>query len=77
MPTSPASEPFKTIERSGFFDRDQDKVIAPITPAAAESVVVTKTKDTGPGSADRTDPPLNPYQPNHKRNTPIDARGML
>src|SRR6187551_2236776 len=46
-------------------------------PAAADRQVVTRTRDVRAGSAERTEPPLNPNQPNHKRSTPIVARGML
>jgi hypothetical protein len=49
----------------------------PMIPAAAASEVVTSTKDTGPGSADSTEPPLKPNQPSHSRNTPMVSNGML
>ncbi|GIR23043.1 hypothetical protein CM15mP37_05480 [bacterium] len=65
IPTKPARDPFKTIDKSGFLDKYQDKVIAPNTPRQPR-VVVTNTKDILPGSAERTEPPLNPYHPNHK-----------
>ena len=77
IPTKPASEPFKIIDKSGFLLIVQEAIIAPIIPAAPANVVVTKTKEIPPGSADRTDPPLNPYQPNHNKKTPIDASGKL
>ena len=77
IPTSPANEPFNIMDKSGFLLTYQDVIIAPIIPAAAASVVVTNTRDTPPGSAERTDPPLNPYQPNHRRKTPIVASGIL
>ena len=77
IPTNPASEPFNIIERSGLLDKYQEKAIDPIIPPEAERVVVTKTVDTAPGLAERTDPPLNPYQPNQRRNTPIAVSGIL
>ena len=63
--------------RSGLCCSPHDAAMAPMTPAAAASDVVTKTRDTSAGSALSTDPPLNPYQPSHSRNTPIVASGML
>ena len=77
IPTKPAKEPFNIIDRSGFLLIDHEATIAPIIPAAPARVVVTKTKDTPPGSADKTEPPLKPYQPNQSRKTPIEARGRL
>tara|TARA_X000000950_G_scaffold242051_1_gene296070 strand:+ start:3815 stop:3931 length:117 start_codon:yes stop_codon:yes gene_type:complete len=38
--------------------------MAPMTPEQAANVVVTKTRETASGLADRTEPPLKPYQPN-------------
>ena len=46
-------------------------------PAAAAKLVVTKVKDVNSGSADKTEPPLNPNHPNHNINTPAVANGML
>ena len=77
IPTKPASEPFNVIERSGFLLRTHEVIIAPTTPAEAARVVVTKTRETLLGSADKTDPPLKPYHPNHNKKTPIDANGIL
>ena len=77
IPTRPARQPFKAIERSGFLDTIQETIMAPTMPAAAARDVVTITSDIGPGSADSTEPPLNPNQPNHSNNTPIVASGML
>ena len=51
--------------------------MAPIIPAAAASDVVTKTSETSAGSALKTEPPLNPYQPSQSKKTPIAASGML
>ena len=77
IPTSPASEPLSTIERSGLCWNVQEVAIAPRMPVAAARLVVTKTNDTSSGSALRTEPPLNPNQPSHSRKTPIVASGML
>ena len=49
------------------------KIIAAIVPAAAPIAVVTNTSETAPGSAERTEPPLKPNHPNHRRNAPIVA----
>ena len=46
-------------------------------PAAAAKQVVTRVNDVNSGSADKTEPPLNPNHPNHKINTPAVAKGML
>ena len=51
--------------------------MAPMTPEHAAKVVVTKTRETASGLADKTEPPLKPYQPNQSRKTPIDAKGIL
>ena len=48
-----------------------------MAPAEAASEVVTNTRETVPGSALSTEPPLNPNQPNQSKNTPIVAMGML
>ncbi len=77
IPTNPASNPFNAIERSGFLSTTQEMMIAPIAPAQAPNVVVVKTSPKALGSAERTDPPLNPYQPNMSKNTPIAAIGKL
>ena len=76
IPTNPARIPFKVIVKSGFFRKDQEAVIAPIAPALAAKDVVTNTKETNPGSAVRTDPPLKPNHPNQRRKTPITAKGI-
>ena len=54
-----------------------ESINAPIPPAAAAKDVVTSTKEVPAGSADNTDPPLNPNQPNHKISTPAAAKGIL
>ena len=50
---------------------------APIPPAAAARHVVTRVIDVRAGSADSTDPPLKPNQPNQRINTPAAERGIL
>ena len=52
-------------------------IIELIPPAAAASAVVVKTKPSGPGLAERTEPPLNPNHPKNSKNTPTAARGIL
>ena len=63
--------------RSKFLYRMLEKIAEDIPPAAAARQVVTNVSDVKVGSADKTDPPLNPNHPNHKIRTPADARGML
>src|SRR5690606_14299757 len=46
-----------------------------MAPPQAPSAVVTSTRETIPGSAERTEPPLKPNQPNQSRNTPMVASG--
>ena len=46
-------------------------------PAAAARQVVTNVLDTASGSADSTEPPLNPNQPSHRQKTPIVASGIF
>ena len=48
-----------------------------MAPVQAASEVVTNTNEVKAGSPDSTDPPLNPNQPNQRRNTPITASGTL
>ena len=55
---------------------DESKA-APKIPAAAAMQVVTRTKDTPAGSPERTEPPLKPNHPSHRRKTPIVASGIL
>ena len=54
-----------------------EKIAAETPPAAAAKQVVTKVKEVNSGSAERTDPPLNPNHPNHRINTPAAAKGIL
>ena len=77
IPTKPARDPLSTIDKSGFLLIDQDVIMAPTIPPAAARLVVTNTRETRPGSAERTEPPLKPYQPNHSKKTPIAAKGKL
>ena len=46
-------------------------------PAAAANDVVTKVRDVNSGSAESTEPPLKPNQPNQSINTPAVAKGIL
>ena len=46
-------------------------------PAAAAKQVVTRVKEVNSGSAERTEPPLNPNHPNQRIKTPAAAKGML
>ena len=75
--TRPARRPLRAIERSGFLRTIIETAIEATPPAAAASAVVVKTRPSGPGAAERTDPPLNPNHPKKRRKTPIAARGML
>lgn len=75
IPTSPASTPFSPMERSGFPETNSDANIAASPPAAAARQVVTRVRDTSSGSAESTEPPLNPNHPSHSRNTPTAASG--
>ena len=54
-----------------------DKNVAPNPPAAAARQVVTSTSEVFAGSADKTDPPLNPNHPSHNIRTPAADSGML
>ena len=54
-----------------------EKIAEAIPPAAAAKQVVTKVKEVSAGSADNTDPPLNPNHPNQRINTPAAANGRL
>ncbi len=77
MLTNPARIPLSAMERSGFLSTAQEMRIEATPPAAAASAVVVKTRPSGPGSAERTEPPLKPNQPKNSRNTPMVASGML
>ena len=69
IPTSPARAPFKVMLTSGF-PEIIDVYIAEIDAAAADNVVVTAIDARSTSTAANAEPTLNPYQPNHKINTP-------
>ena len=48
-----------------------------IPPVAAAIEVVTKTYEVRAGSADRTEPPLNPNHPSQSMSTPAADNGKL
>ena len=48
-----------------------------IPPAAAAKHVVTKVRDVNAGSADNTEPPLNPNHPSQSISTPAAERGRF
>ena len=54
-----------------------EKIADETPPAAAAKQVVTNVSEVSVGSAERTEPPLNPNQPNHKIKTPAEAKGIL
>ena len=54
-----------------------EKIADETPPAAAAKQVVTKVKEVNSGSAERTEPPLNPNHPNQRINTPAAANGRL
>src|SRR5690606_19730938 len=73
IPTSPPRIPLSTIERSFSPCLIQDIKNVPIPPAEAARQVVTSTLEVTAGSAESTEPPLNPNQPNHNKNAPTVA----
>ncbi len=77
MATSPAKAPFIIIERSGLPDIPQIVIMADIAPAAAAKFVLIATLAIKlPSPAPSVEPGLKPNQPNHRINTPRDARGI-
>ena len=62
---------------SKFLYNKFEKKAAPIPPAAAARHVVTSTSEVLAGSADNTEPPLNPNQPNQSIRTPAADNGIL
>ena len=50
---------------------------ATIPPVAAAIEVVTKTYEVRAGSADKTEPPLNPNHPSQSIRTPAADNGKL
>lgn len=77
IPTSPASRPLTIIVRSGLPPIVQEAAVAVTAPAAAARFVVTSTRLTAPASAERTEPPLKPNHPSHRRKAPMTTSGML
>ena len=51
--------------------------MATTPPAAAARQVVTSVNEVASGSAESTEPPLKPNQPNQRIRTPAVASGML
>ncbi len=71
MPTKPPRAPLSVMPGSGrpsFLDHAVN--MAPMAPAAADSVVVTATEAKSAPTAASVEPALNPYQPNQRMNTP-------
>ena len=54
-----------------------EKIAEATPPAATAKQVVTSVKDVNAGSADKTEPPLNPNHPNQRINTHAAANGKL
>ena len=54
-----------------------EKSAAPNPPAAADKDVVVSVNEVNSGSAERTEPPLNPNQPNQRISTPAAENGIL
>ncbi len=77
IPTNPPRIPFRNIVKSRFLYINVETKEAKTPPAAAAKQVVTNVKEVSPGSADKTDPPLKPNQPNQRIKTPAVAKGML
>ncbi len=77
IPTKPPRIPFKNIDKSYSLYLNKETKNADKPPEAAAKQVVTNTNDVFPGSAESTEPPLNPNQPSHKINTPAVANGIL
>ena len=73
--TRPAKEAFKHIETSGLPNFIQVKIIQ-VTVARAGAIVVA-TKMLPSCGTEVAAAPLNPYQPNHKMNTPSAPIGIL
>ncbi len=77
IPTKPPKIPFKNMVRSKFLYRIRETEAAIIPPAAAAKQVVTSVNEVNSGSADKTEPPLKPNQPNQRIKTPAVANGIL
>ena len=76
IPTRPARAPFKAILISGFLNIPQAVNIAAIDAADAANVVVMAICAISV-TAPIVLPGLKPYQPNHNRKTPRDAKTRL
>ena len=77
IPTNPPKTPFINMVKSKFLYNKLEKKAAATPPAAAASEVVTRVNEVNSGSADSTEPPLNPNHPNQRMKTPADAIGKL
>src|SRR5579862_6178837 len=72
MATKPPRNPLTDMPRSHFLERGYTNNTATIPPAQAASVVLAETRPMPCQSmADRVEPGLNPYQPNHRITPPI------
>src|SRR5690349_402490 len=72
MATRPPRKPFTEIPRSHFFDLGYTHNTAIRPPAHAASVVLAEIRPMPSQSmADRVEPGLKPYQPNHRMTPPI------
>src|SRR5581483_7907527 len=75
MATRPPRKPLTDIPRSHFFDLGYTKNTATRPAAAAASVVLAATRPMPSQSmADRVEPGLKPYQPNHRITPPMAPR---
>ena len=77
IPTNPPRTPFMNIVISKVPYTNLAVNAQAIPPAAAAKHVVTKVRDVNAGSADNTEPPLNPNHPNHRISTPAAERGRF
>ena len=75
IPTRPASEAFKHIETSGLPYLIHVNIIHVTVATAGATVVVRKIEPKS--SIVVAAAPLNPYQPNHRINTPSAPSGIL
>ena len=75
--TRPAIAPLSENVALGLPVANQEKNNAPIAPAAAARLVVTIIRAIDRSIPDVVLPALKPNQPNHNRNTPSAANGIL
>ncbi len=76
--TRPARQPFRIMDKSGFFRSTQAVSVAPSAPVAAAMFVATRTwAMAAPFMAAIVEPGLNPNQPSQRINTPSAAEVML